>query len=164
MTYTREEILEHRKAWAEALESGEYTQTSGRLAYSESDYDAFMEHLAHEGIKLAESPVPVGHCCLGVACEVALEAGVINEYDRDAGTPPREVAEYFGFAGGHCEEDYLGETTIFRGEDIDVEDRWASTPPAPVSLAGLNDEEELTFAEIAEIVRDEALLPIAESA
>lgn len=45
--------------WAEALESDEFAQTKGALR------------------------TPSGHCCLGVACEVAMRNGVFLEAERD---------------------------------------------------------------------------------
>lgn len=73
----------------EALESGKYEQAGGRLA------------------RLDASGV-MRHCCLGVACEVAMAAGVpleirIDEegsvkYDDWVATLPRIVREWYGVA------------------------------------------------------------------
>lgn len=51
--------------WAAALESGEYNQTKGtlrRLTPTGGDDNEML---------------PVGYCCLGVLCELAVKAGVI---------------------------------------------------------------------------------------
>lgn len=61
MTYTPDEIREHRKEWLEALESGRYAQTRGMLC------------------ELDEDANTVGYCCLGVACEISGTDREINE-------------------------------------------------------------------------------------
>ena len=69
--------------WVAALESGEYTQTTGRLR------DGY------------------GFCCLGVACDVAIKEGVslrVDEdedaecilYDDTGGTLPDRVMRWLG--------------------------------------------------------------------
>lgn len=74
---------ENVNAWLTALRSGEYEQAKGYLETEE------------------------GFCCLGVACDVALKAGVnvVREvddygrvsYDGAALTLPESVAEWLGF-------------------------------------------------------------------
>lgn len=54
-----------RELWAQALESGKYKQGAGQLAV-ETD----------EGLQ---------HCCLGVACELAVHQGIIASFDGDDG-------------------------------------------------------------------------------
>lgn len=56
---------EARELWAQALESGKYKQGTGQLA--------------------VETDGGLLHCCLGVACEVAMETGVLATYDPDDG-------------------------------------------------------------------------------
>lgn len=46
-----------KQLWLDALESGEYTQTKGKLH------------------------TDAGYCCLGVLCDVAVKAGVLEEPD-----------------------------------------------------------------------------------
>lgn len=52
------------KLWVEALESGDYAQTTGRLQ------------------RTGPSDRPAGYCCLGVLCDVAIKQGVpIGRFD-----------------------------------------------------------------------------------
>lgn len=88
-TYTKDEIRQHRLAFIEALESGTYQQ--GRLRLRSGDESTF--------------------CCLGVACEVALQSGCPVTYSKAhadlparygdrAGMLPDEVQAWLG-----CPED-----------------------------------------------------------
>lgn len=56
--------------WIEALESGSFPQTRGRLYQDEDSFDATDE----EGNEITS---PKGYCCLGVFCFMA---GLPNEY------------------------------------------------------------------------------------
>jgi|SRR4051812_9489018 hypothetical protein len=119
--------------WVEALESGEYKQTVGAL-YRTAD---------HEGD-------PAGHCCLGVLCDLAVKDGVIDppviKFDEDRGMIatyaetstflPEKVMEWVG----------LDENNPW----VDFE-RWGRE--VSDNLAILNDEEEASFEEIADILR-----------
>lgn len=68
--YTRDEILEHRRLWLEALRSGDFQQTAGQLF----------------------SKTKNAYCCLGVACRIA---GLPSyEVERD-----EELSVYFGVQG-----------------------------------------------------------------
>jgi hypothetical protein len=52
------ELNPNAKKWVEALRSGKYEQGRNRLKTAHNEF-----------------------CCLGVACELAIEAGVIREYE-----------------------------------------------------------------------------------
>lgn len=112
--------------WVEALESGEYPQTQGTLQ------------------KLGR------FCCLGVACEVAMENGVPLEceYDGDG------VVTYDG------RDDILPELVV---EWLDL---YSNDPGVfvtidgssfPVPLVGLNDDYDWDFAHIAQAIRENFL-------
>ena len=60
------------KKWVKALRSGKYKQTIG--------------HLADE----------TGFCCLGVACELAKQAGIIPDYNGTNGNLPTRVQNWLG--------------------------------------------------------------------
>lgn len=103
---TPAEVREH---WAAALESGDYAQAHGQLADGDGDG---------------------GFCCLGVACDLAVKAGVIDSFepshaDLDDGYAP--VKHWLGLRVG--DGNYTGS-----------------------SLAADNDLGE-TFAEIAATIR-----------
>lgn len=57
MSYTTEQIKEHRLKWIEALESGDFSQTKGQLADS------------------------TGFCCLGVACKISDNYKLTNNFN-----------------------------------------------------------------------------------
>lgn len=109
--------LEARAAWVEALRSGEYQQGVGRLAMGGR------------------------HCCLGVACEVAIKEGIIDRYDPEAFGLPIPVAEWLGFGDNYNAADpRLDETvgnTVYR------------------SLSALNDLAHWDFDKIADIIESE---------
>jgi hypothetical protein len=104
------DVVEPNKArlrlWVEGLRSRRFAQTDQKLADSE------------------------GYCCLGVACEIAIENGLDLEkeqsedgdwrYGDDFVLLPLKVADWYGFPGG------LGDKTNpiigVYDEDIDPED------------------------------------------
>lgn len=115
--YTKEQVLENRAKLVAALRSGEFTQATGQLATAE------------------------GHCCLGVACEVAIREGVIDHYPSINLFAPYPVEQWLGFHGE-------GLTAVMI--DGEVSHR--------IGLAGLNDDYEFTFDEIADVIEDGLLL------
>ena len=126
--WTKEEQAEHRRLWVEALESGDYKQTTGRL----HDDD--------------------GYCCLGVACEISglvtwdqpAEARHYNAiYDPETGdfstvALPLRVAKWLGLSG--LDGDFHSDTHSYILE----------------SLANINDGG-ASFADIAALIRTEPL-------
>lgn len=72
---TKQEVKEFATRWIAALRSGNYNQCRGRL-------------------RLMVDDKPVGYCCLGVACEVARDAGIIKEYDGKNGVPDSWFDDY----------------------------------------------------------------------
>lgn len=82
---------DNAKKWVATLRSGEYKQTKGRLA------DDF------------------GHCCLGVACELAIEAGVINSYHKEKGSLPSLVKDWLGLR--HWSGRYQGENRFLANDN-----------------------------------------------
>lgn len=141
--------------WYEDLLSGAYSQTKRtlqRVSPGDPDLDAG----------------DVGFCCLGVLCDQAVKAGVIPDpsiYDEPlggghvmdygggdpetedgAGTAflPPKVQEWAGLTDRNPWVTYV--TPDFHDDD-EVHTRSAN-------LSDLNDEEGLSFAEIAELVKD----------
>lgn len=70
MYYTTEQQAEHRRMWVGALRSNRFQQTRSRLTAIEPK--VFDDHGAPVHYKR------VGHCCLAVAVEVAIETGCPN--------------------------------------------------------------------------------------
>lgn len=110
MTYTPEQQKENRKKWVEALRSGKFEQCVGAL---------------HNG---------VGHCCLGVLCEVA---GYTAKKGQDS---------YYRYEG------IIGEAALpiraFVGLSSPIGEYGG------ICLAELNDNGK-SFAEIADIIESE---------
>lgn len=107
------EVREH---WAQALESGEYAQATGRLADTDEEGE------------------PVSYCCLGVACDLAIRAGVLDSFDPDHA----DLADSYRYRA------------VMRWIGLrDVSGKYASG-----SLAVDNDAGE-TFREIAATIRAE---------
>lgn len=112
-----------KEMWIEALESGEYKQGMGCL---------------NSGDKF---------CCLGVLCELAYKEGVVQKhavegyeetfYDNADDVLPFSVKEWAG----------LSETN----PEVEIEDE--SGDLMNETLIELNDSHELTFKQIAEIIK-----------
>lgn len=62
------------KLWLKALRSGKYKRDEGQLKTDK------------------------GYCCLGVACEVAIQQGVIKRYNGTNGILPRKVKQWLGLS------------------------------------------------------------------
>jgi hypothetical protein len=119
------------RKWVEALRSGKYQQTTGRLA----DRNGF--------------------CCLGVACEVAIENGLrlrkkesgdsvgTVEYNDCAGELPDEVADWLGLYTEGDDEEAFHHLT-------DPPLHTADHPKH--SAVSWNDEENATFSQIADLI------------
>jgi hypothetical protein len=119
---------DNAKKWVEALRSKEFEQTRGILHCIES----------------TTTYSPVGHCCLGVACEVAIQNGVkinrgvrkertqtIEVFAGSTASLPREVRDWLGMGS----DNGLG---YFHGG----------------SLSAMNDNHK-TFEEIADKIESE---------
>jgi len=113
---------EHAKAWVAALRSGKYEQAKGRLRSPGNHF-----------------------CCLGVACELAVAAGVIPAAEW---SPDREEWTYGGKSGTlpPVVRNWLG----LRRED----GGYKSGPTSYGSLSGLNDAGG-SFKRIAYIIESE---------
>lgn len=142
--YTEDEIRANRKLVAEALRSGKYDQTTGQLAYTE---DQQAEDEDSDILTKA-----VGYCCLGVACEVAIQEGVIDGFNPTNGYAPAQVAAWIGIGLSEAG----GMTGILKPEQRPY--HGSADYAIKVGLVDLNDTYELTFPEIAEIFEGEQLL------
>ena len=119
-----------QEKWLQALESGDYQQTTGHLcAYQDADGIT-----AEPGSDEEMSNPPNSFCCLGVACEIAENEMLIDRYDPRLNFPPEKVVEIFGFLPSH--------SRLSLGEQKGTS-----------ALARLNDIEGLTFPQIAAKVR-----------
>lgn len=122
-------VINIRK-WIDALTSGEYPQIKDALRTED------------------------GFCCLGVACEVAIENGVVLDvgensygnvfYNETDAVLPKAVAEWLGFD----EQDTNPNVTV----DGEIA---AESERTTIALQELNDEYELDFDEIAELIEKE---------
>lgn len=119
------------KRWAEALTSGKYKQTKGRL----------------QRTKPGGKGEPVGFCCLGVLCELAVADGVI---------PPAYCPDHLsgGMYGGLWST-LPDEVQEWAGAEVD--DPRLEPDHAPASY--LNDKEGKTFEELAEAIKLTYLTP-----
>jgi hypothetical protein len=123
---------EVRDLWTAALRSGRYEQTTGKLTRLDDD-----------------DGQPMACCCLGVLCEVALEAGVeLNLFSSEYGTRyydhednflPDRVRNWAGLNTGDPE------VTRTRVDDT----------PVTSSLSFVNDEVRLSFERIADLIEEQ---------
>lgn len=142
--------------WVQALESGEYKQVTHVLT-------------ALERVSSESEPIVVGHCCLGVACEVAIKEGLnlrvgaaardheqmtsntctlVRTYDDQRQYLPPSVCRWLGFSPWEDDtyRDPDGSLYIAAPETAEPLDQgWA--------LTALNDRGDLNFAIIAGLIR-----------
>lgn len=148
-----DEVRQRRLAWVKALESGEFRQTKGQLGLGNT-VDGFS------------------YCCLGVACELAIQAGVkvqrqvVEEkesgdpFDPDTVVyngdvtllPPQQVHEWYDM------EDNVQLFDVISWE-IDNPGSWLPDLDGVeareyfVEASELNDANHYTFDQIARCVR-----------
>lgn len=119
-----------KAAWVQALRSGDYQQTFGQL----------------QRVANADESRPLGFCCLGVLCELAVAAGVINRYGNPYSSGVEYGMEYTRSSGGLVSAvtkwANLNSTVVI----IDGEGR---------SLASINDGRDFTFAQIADLIEEQ---------
>lgn len=109
-------LNKNAKKWVKALRSRKYKQTTRKLS---------------QGGKF---------CCLGVACELAVEAGVIsaprnNIYDDQGAWLPAKVMDWLGLAH------HRGKYTDSHGDNT--------------TLTALNDSRRYSFSKIARVIESE---------
>lgn len=138
-------IEEIKNQWTAALRSGEYRQGVHRLVTESMNGDK-------------------KYCCLGVLCEIAADAGVIersvgvkpgflaDEGSEDGvqnGILPKKVRDWAGLASptGLLPVEVRVESASVFDED-DVFDSY-------VELSELNDEAGFTFDEIADVIEEQ---------
>jgi hypothetical protein len=153
---------EVKQQWVDALRSGEYEQTKGRLRRGNP--------LDPEDLDDGYTP---GYCCLGVLCDLAVKAGVTqlheerpledSEYEnernyvsysygltenrKDGSVLPPEVAQWAGLEGIDAVNPYVEPPT----PEPSAENDWTFTPRA--TLASENDGGK-SFEEIAKTIED----------
>lgn len=153
-TYTPEEQAEHRQVFVDALESGRYKQCTGLLTKL---VDPDKGHPYEE------------HCCLGVATEEAMIAGVVLRrvpYEPDklvadyrwinerlneqfqVDLLPEPVRHWLGFA---TTDGQLREAVLLDESDPERSGRASS-------LVDLNDDLNFTFEDIAQQIRNDNIV------
>lgn len=124
---------EIKAKWLAALRSGEYKQGRNRLR--------------------TNVPGAPQYCCLGVLCELAVEAGVVDRTDPELPVSGLARVGYYGRA-----EDIshvLPPASVVKWAGL-AQDDGAFRPSdrsAPVTLASLNDRGE-TFEYIARVIEE----------
>ena len=119
-----------QEKWLQALENGSYDQASVRLGRYRHENGC----LAGTDSEEEASNPPNCFCCMGVACEIARNEGLIESYNPTNSYPDTDVIRLFGFLASN----YICGMSGDKGT---------------VALALLNDKEHLTFPEIAAKVR-----------
>lgn len=119
-----------RATWVAALRSDRFRQGTGRLTRLDEDGRA-------------------AHCCLGVLCELAVEAGV-----------PVEVSERRWRDDEPRERDYDGQdnyppSSVLDWAGLDERNPRVVYQGSPLSLSDLNDSVELSFRGIADLVEEQ---------
>jgi hypothetical protein len=129
-----------------ALRSGEYPQARQRLCSVDPEGN------------------PVGYCCLGVACEVAMKHGIeleVKVEDLDRGAGPSKARSYDGrwdylpekVRVAYGWKDDMGELS----EIVPVHKPSAGAHESGSALSYLNDRG-ASFAEIADVIEKELVI------
>jgi hypothetical protein len=145
----------------EALESGQYAQTKGKLCRVSGDDENRQE----------------AYCCLGVLCEVAIKDGLnltvaydgdTKVYNNDESVLPYVVQQYYGLELDNPALDFGGKEALETGElDYYLARQYGSStrgkqemgkliddaPKFKMSAATLNDQADWNFAQIAKAFR-----------
>lgn len=136
---SKAQIKRNRKAWVEALRSGKYKQTKGKLKSRNGAY-----------------------CCLGVLCEVAevprlFSGGEYNYGDLDAIRDDRWM-DYSATALPPVAQDWLGVSTSdpMLAKPVTVKDNYGDEIEV-TNLISLNDDHGWSFEQIADAVEKNGL-------
>ncbi len=127
--------VENMRTWVAALRSGEYFQGKGDLRY---------EHFFDEGGS------EVRYCCLGVAADLAVKAGVPETFNDGPEGDPWTYSIWDSADLTPPVQEWLG---ITEGNPI-----LANSSGDARSAVYWNDDAGATFAEIADMVEKEYLL------
>lgn len=128
--------------WVDALRSGEYPQTKGRLQRTQPDR--------------YESETKPGFCCLGVLCEVAVKHNVIQRTGADSvgdvgyGAPHRHSDVFPTMPV----QDWVGVNDFIVTVEIEVN---GEPQTDRIAVTELNDVHGFTFDQIADLVESEFL-------
>lgn len=125
-----------KQMWLDALRSGEYQQTTGKLR------------------RPSGNPIQAdGYCCLGVLCNLHAEEHH-NSWDRNDASCydylgdhehlPRQVIEWAGLTS---ENPHVSTRHVFPG---DVEPSYVKA-----SIAEFNDDFDFTFSQIADLIEEQ---------
>lgn len=79
-----------RRRWINALRSGEFKQTHGILR------GPIFDKITHDQKYNRKGEPLVGHCCLGVLCELAVKAGVIKDFEGETLVEYPQVIAWVG--------------------------------------------------------------------
>jgi len=137
-------LTERREAWIAALESEEFRQGSGKLH--------------HKGAQQVRGTATdfENFCCLGVGCRLAMvqDWGITVTSDEDE-TSYGEITYTcrLGLGSDESSQHYMPECVW---EALGLDGRGANRvrgEPDPADLAIANDDDSLSFKEIAELLR-----------
>lgn len=139
---------EIKEQWVAALRSGEYQQGKSYLTRFEYDGDGTTRRL---------------DCCLGVLCDLAVQAGVVDTVEREddligyaysdvTGVPPRQVTQW---AYGLADDEPGSDTWTVEWRFQDPTDPDDEGHLGTKGLYDLNDQDGLSFAEIADVIERE---------
>jgi hypothetical protein len=130
-------LNENAKTWINALKSGEFKQTRHLLT-----------RLSSDGSQV------VGHCCLGVACELAMRSGVSLQATDIAGSADQGVANASCRVYNNCKTALPQEVQDWLGLKDRVGSISAIRTNDARSLANMNDFG-IPFSQIADFIKSE---------
>ena len=129
MSINKDNILR----WVEALESGEYQQGFGYLHNRDSNL----------------------FCCLGVACDLAYKDGAVTKHEvdeDDSWTSPKWAVRY-----GSPKLSTVLPYEVLNWLGVASANPYVKYDHGYIELTVLNDGHECSFAEIAQLIRNEYL-------
>jgi hypothetical protein len=136
---------EIKRQWTEALRSGRFPQGKDRL--EELRYARSEDAPGGERGKVTSR-----YCCLGVLCQLAVDAGVVERFVTDTSTGPGWV-HY-----GRNHEQYYLPPEVVRWAELEgtLGDRHHHRQDVMVNGTGLShlNDEEVPFAAIADLIEE----------
>lgn len=123
----------------DALRSGQYVQGTNCLEQREAAGE------------------PLKHCCLGVACRVAMANGLdvsagpvhssfgVTAFDGEMYVLPKSVAEWYGFVDEKSAYEWNGVPRVYLTPD----EQALYAVPNPIDVVSLNDTIHMDFEDIA---------------
>lgn len=161
--YTKEQIVEARKAWVARLRAGDLKQTKGRLHIEIEEQPSTFEQIESRGVlpgdHIENGDAMSGLCCLGVACVELLPVDVVQPAEYYYQNEHNDLVVYrlYHYGSGYEELILPVEAAEKLGFVHSNPEVWVAEEGLPdggrwYDLSELNDNYEYSFEQIADVI------------